>query len=418
MEPPAGSLDLQDIKDLKRLQFLGQGASGTVEKMQHVRTGKIVAVKVIPAGDISEPQRKAIFLELRTFAKCRSPHIVQFFGAFIHENQIHIALEFMGAGALSDILNVRRIVPEPNLAAITWQVLDGLEYLHTDMKVIHRDIKPSNLVLSEAGVVKITDFGVSGELSDEMAQSNKQTWVGTIHYMSPERVVGKPYKYDSDLWSLGLTLVECLTGCFPYTHEDKNLVCKKAFSVWELMKKIVDEEPPNLSQSRENSDEARSLIDMCLQKEPKGRPSAAALKTHVWLEGATGEASQRRFAEWIAGAREEARDCEKPTPQLQAVGDPFQLAGGDTPLSAFGSVVRGGENPFLRAAAGSGGSGGNGATSVTDSGGPSMAESVRGGGGYPFAAGLAAEQESPSMAGSLRGGGGNPFAGSSSPPSK
>lgn len=445
MESALG-LDLQDIKDpvreLKRLQKLGQGASGTVEKHQHLRTGKIVALKIIPAGDISEPQRKAIFLELRTFAKCRSPHIVQFYGAFMHDNKIHIGLEFMGAGALSDILNVRTIVPEPNLATLSWQVLDGLEYLHTDMKVIHRDIKPSNLVLSESGVVKITDFGVSGELSDEMAQSAKQTWVGTIHYMSPERVVGKPYKYDSDMWSLGLTLVECLTGCFPYTNEDKDAVSKKSFSVWELMKKIDQEEPPSLSASGGHSQQAIAFVAGMLQKEPKQRPSAAATKAHPWLEDATSDTRQIRLAEWVAGARSEAQDSDKPAPQLTPVAEldvaaalmgtpvrgdnPFKLTIGVDEAAAaqpsgaalIGIVRRGEENPFLRAAAGAGGGGSNG-TSAAESGGPSMGESLRGG-GYPFAGAAAIDQRSPSMDGSLRGGA-NPFAGlgsSASPPSR
>merc|ERR1712130_485782 len=99
---------------------------------------------MIPAGEISEPQRKAIILELRTFAKCQNAHIVNFYGAFLLDNVIHIALEYMNAGALSETLEVSRTVSEANLRNITWQVIDGLEYLHCAMKVIHRDVKPSN----------------------------------------------------------------------------------------------------------------------------------------------------------------------------------------------------------------------------------------------------------------------------------
>jgi len=227
ISPPgsSGYLDIQRIDELTKIAKLGQGASGVVEKHLHVRSGREVAVKMVSAGDIAEPQRKAILLELRTFAKCRNGHIVDFYGAFQHENMIHIALEYMNAGALSDMLEVTKTVPERNLANITWQVLDGLEYLHREMKVIHRDVKPSNLLLASCGAVKITDFGVSGELQDELAQSNKNTWVCTIYYMSPERVQGHPYKYDSDLWSLGLTIFECLSGCYPYTDSDKS--CKR-----------------------------------------------------------------------------------------------------------------------------------------------------------------------------------------------
>lgn len=81
-------------------------------------------------------------------------------------------------------------------------------------QVVHRDIKPSNLLLNGAGEVKISDFGVSGQLASSV--SNCLSWVGTVTYMSPERIKGDSYSFDSDLWSLGLTLLECALGRFPY----------------------------------------------------------------------------------------------------------------------------------------------------------------------------------------------------------
>eukprot|EP00405_Crypthecodinium_cohnii_P008167 CAMPEP_0206424146 /NCGR_PEP_ID=MMETSP0324_2-20121206/3067_1 /ASSEMBLY_ACC=CAM_ASM_000836 /TAXON_ID=2866 /ORGANISM="Crypthecodinium cohnii, Strain Seligo" /LENGTH=855 /DNA_ID=CAMNT_0053888771 /DNA_START=142 /DNA_END=2710 /DNA_ORIENTATION=+ len=296
-------LDLRGLEELRRLSKLGQGAQGTVEKYEHVKTGRILAVKIIPGADIAEAKREAIFLELRTFAKCRNEHIVRFYGAFLNKNDIHIALEYMNGGALSDVLEIRPRVSETVLANIVWQVLDGLEYLHTHMKVIHRDIKPSNLLLGSEGVVKITDFGVSGELSDELAQTSKQTMVGTIYYMSPERIVRKKYKYDSDLWSLGLTLIECLTGRYPYMEKEKG--CKKNLSIWDLMRRVVESDPPRLSQS-EFSPEICDFVEAVLQKERKARPTATALKSHPWVIGAHHVEQQDLVARWIAEAQEEA----------------------------------------------------------------------------------------------------------------
>ncbi len=78
------------------------------------------------------------------------------------------------------------------------------------MKIIHRDIKPQNLLINTKGQIKIADFGVSGKINQ--TNSTKDTWIGTVTYMSPERLQGLEYTSDSDLWSLGMTILECLIG--------------------------------------------------------------------------------------------------------------------------------------------------------------------------------------------------------------
>eukprot|EP00927_Polykrikos_kofoidii_P067145 TRINITY_DN62659_c0_g1_i1.p1 TRINITY_DN62659_c0_g1~~TRINITY_DN62659_c0_g1_i1.p1 ORF type:complete len:708 (-),score=135.80 TRINITY_DN62659_c0_g1_i1:101-2224(-) len=296
----ADLLEVEKLDELECLGKLGSGASGFVEKQRHRRTGRELALKVIQANDVTEPQRKAMLLELRTFAKCRCPHIVDFYGAFFEEGSIHIALEFMDAGALSGLLAQTVVVPERFLAIMSWQVLDGLEYLHSEMHVIHRDIKPSNLVLSRAGVIKITDFGVSGELEDDLQQKDKVTFVGTMYYMSPERVRGERYKYDSDIWSLGLTLYECASGRYPYAERG----CMRQLSFWELMKKIVDHDAPQLPSNEAYGLELINFVSQMLQKEPRNRHSAAMMKTHAWLVGSWPPTAPARLAlaDWISSA--------------------------------------------------------------------------------------------------------------------
>ena len=109
-------------------------------------------------------------------------------------------------------------VREPPLCEIARQTLLGLRYLHAEKKIIHRDVKPSNILLNTDGSVKIGDFGVSGRLADSVAKCD--SWVGTVTYMSPERISGEAYAFDSDVWSLGLSLLECATGRFPYALEE------------------------------------------------------------------------------------------------------------------------------------------------------------------------------------------------------
>ncbi|CAJ1359119.1 unnamed protein product [Effrenium voratum] len=318
-------LEVSGLEELERLGKLGQGCSGVVEKHRHLPTGRELALKILQAADIAEPQRKAILLELRTFSKCRSPHIVDFYGAFFHENNIYMALEYMNAGALSATLAAKKKaipdfhVPDRLLANITWQVLDGLEYLHSEMHVIHRDIKPSNLLLSTTGIVKITDFGVSGELEDDLEHKNKVTFVGTIHYMSPERVVGKPYKYNSDTWSLGLTLMECVLMRYPYAREEE---VGYKFSFWELMRRIDKQEPPSLPPCPQYSPKLQEFLQEALQKDPEHRPGAAAMKAHGWLEGfQSGHLVE--LAMWIAQTPEEAPRTG-PSRPLRHGPNPFQ----------------------------------------------------------------------------------------------
>jgi len=81
------------------------------------------------------------------------------------------------------------------------------------MKVVHRDVKPANILLNKNGVVKLADFGVSGQT--EYSTDCLTSWVGTMSYMSPERLSGDMYQKDTDLWSLGIILIECATGRCP-----------------------------------------------------------------------------------------------------------------------------------------------------------------------------------------------------------
>jgi mitogen-activated protein kinase kinase 3 len=105
-------------------------------------------------------------------------------------------------------------IPEDMLSAITLMVLKGLFHLHKQMHIVHRDIKPANVLLDVSGVAKISDFGISRPLDSSLAMCN--TFQGTTIYMSPERLQSHPYGFASDIWSLGICLVECATGKYPY----------------------------------------------------------------------------------------------------------------------------------------------------------------------------------------------------------
>jgi len=267
------------LQDLQTIKLLGQGSGGTVQKALHVPSKRVVALKVITL-DVKESVRKQIILELKTLYRNQSEYVVSLYDAFYTEGSIFIALEYMDGGSLADLLKASGKIEERVLANVTTQVLRGLVYLHKSLHLIHRDIKPSNLLLNTKGKVKIADFGVSGQLAHTLSQA--VTWVGTVTYMSPERISGKSYSYDSDLWSLGLTLVECALGRYPYSA-DANAQTGQPVSFFELLDFIVQSPAPQLP-ADQFSPEFCSFVTECLQKAPEERPTAAELLVHPFIK--------------------------------------------------------------------------------------------------------------------------------------
>lgn len=265
------------LEDLETVKVIGKGSSGVVQLVRHKWTNGIFALKVIQMN-IQETVRKQIVQELRINQAAQCPHVVVYYDAFYNNGVISIVLEYMDGGSLADIVKKVEKIPEPYLAVISKQVLQGLIFLHHNRLIIHRDIKPSNLLVNHRGEVKISDFGVSANLANSMGQ--RDTFVGTCTYMSPERISGSNYGFDSDIWSLGLTLLECALGRFPYQPPGNE---EGWSNFYELLETIVDQPPP-VPPPSQFSLEFCSFIGSCMQKEPRDRMSAADLLNHPFLE--------------------------------------------------------------------------------------------------------------------------------------
>ncbi|EGD72769.1 STE/STE7 protein kinase [Salpingoeca rosetta] len=268
--------------DVTGFQLIGRGAAGSVYRARHVPTNAIMAVKVIDF-DVSPAVQQRIVTELDILHKCRSPHIITYFGTYFGDNGIHICTEYMDGGSLDR----HGIISEPVLAVITRSVLDGLSYL-SKVKVMHRDVKPSNILVNRQGHIKLCDFGVSRELE----QSVTRTFVGTNAYMAPERIQHQPYNERSETWSLGLTLQELATGTFPY------LIRRSGLTPIELVQVIVSEPAPELPS--EFSHDFRDFVRRCLIKEPDLRPAARHLLDHEWITSIH-DGHHSAFSAWIHG---------------------------------------------------------------------------------------------------------------------
>ena len=143
--------------------------------------------------------------------------LVTFHGAYLDEaGKVGVILDFMDAGALEDVLKRRAHghpeapgLPEHIIASVVYQTFWGLAYLHFEQR-LHRDIKPGNILLNGRGEAKLSDFGIARDVDDEDAIAT--TMVGTFRYMSPERLHGEDYSFESDVWSMGMVLLEAARG--------------------------------------------------------------------------------------------------------------------------------------------------------------------------------------------------------------
>lgn len=263
------------LQDLELLEVLGKGASSLVRRAVHTPSNTELAVKVINVFD--KAKRDQLLRELRTLYSSAFPWIVSFHDCLYDDGAMYIVLEYMDGGSLADVLMAAQQtgsgpLSEMVLAKLAAKTLYGLNYLHKERHQVHRDIKPGNILLNSRGEVKISDFGLSAEL--DSTKEMCATFIGTHAYMSPERLGGKPYGFASDIWSLGITLVECALGRFPYPAYTGS-------NYFVLLSQILNDPPPELPDTF--SKDFRDFVLQCLNKEPEQRPSAEQLLSHQFI---------------------------------------------------------------------------------------------------------------------------------------
>lgn len=194
--------------------IIGRGSTGYVQRAIHAPSGTQLALKVVNLFDKSK--RGQVVKEIQALYNCDCEAVVTFHGAFYRDGAIIIVLEHMDVGPLDGLYRALQGsgcsgvgLPEHVIAGIAFQLVWALAYLRVDRRV-HRDIKPSNVLLDSSGHVKLSDMGLSSELRQSIAAA--ATMVGTLRYMSPERIRGEHYGFPADVWALGMVLVEAASG--------------------------------------------------------------------------------------------------------------------------------------------------------------------------------------------------------------
>jgi serine/threonine protein kinase len=233
------------IEDRYRvLAFLGQGSMGAVFRALDETTDKEMAIKLLHGSRVSDPNSRRRFLrEAKTISSLNHPNIVKLFQyGILGDEQPYIVTEFLSGSSLSRRIREHGHVPLDAALPIMRQVLDAVAEAHR-AKIIHRDLKPENIVL-ENSIVKVLDFGVAKMMFERNEQSGSLTMDGKVcgspGYMSPEQCRGEELDTRSDVYALGVTIFEMLTGKRPFYADD----------VMGLMFMHVNRPPPSLNAVR------------------------------------------------------------------------------------------------------------------------------------------------------------------------
>ena len=257
------------------LDKLGEGGMGVVYRARHVGNNRQVAVKLLPDDVASNEMMLARFeRELEVLKQLRHPNIVHCFGGTCESKQRFYAMELIEGGTLADVLVRRERLPWETAVDFALQMCAALQHAH-ERGIIHRDIKPGNFLLTKSGQIKLSDFGLAAVISGSRITAAGKT-LGTIQYMSPEQIRGKPPLTNrSDLYALGCVIHEMLTGDPPYLGDSTAEVLQKHLKgpIPHVAAEILDC-PLELDQ----------LVFELLSKEVEQRPETAAF-VGLRLEG-------------------------------------------------------------------------------------------------------------------------------------
>ncbi|KAH0466065.1 hypothetical protein IEQ34_006168 [Dendrobium chrysotoxum] len=296
------------IDDFELGKMYGAGSYSKVVRAKKNDTGNVYALKIMDKKFIAKENKISyVKLERIVLDQLDHPGVIRLYFTFQDTYSLYMALESCEGGELFDQITRKVRLSEDEARFYAAEVVDVLEYIH-GVGLIHRDIKPENLLLTTDGHVKVADFGsVKPTRASKLTvlpnttYDKACTFVGTAAYVPPEVLNSCPASFGNDLWALGCTLYQMLTGSSPF----------KDASEWLIFQRIMARD---LKFPDYFSDEARDLIDKLLDIEPTKRLGAgpqgyAALKMHPFFRGIDWKNLRKSAAPKLAPESTEVAVC-------------------------------------------------------------------------------------------------------------
>jgi eukaryotic-like serine/threonine-protein kinase len=250
------------------IEKLGEGGMGAVYKARDTRLDRFVALKILPAEAVANPERKRRFVqEAKAASSLNHPNIITIYDIDSADGSDFIAMECVVGKTLDQLIG-RKGLPPGEALRYAVQIADALSKAHA-AGIVHRDLKPSNIMVTDDGIAKVLDFGLA-KLTDPASSDDATataittggTILGTVAYMSPEQAEGKPLDARSDIFSFGSVLYEMLTGQRAFKGETKV----------STLAAILHHEPQPVSETgRVLAPELERAMQRCLRKEPERR---------------------------------------------------------------------------------------------------------------------------------------------------
>ncbi|KAK4775269.1 hypothetical protein SAY86_010204 [Trapa natans] len=258
----------------KKGRLLGRGTFGQV--YLGFSEGKMCAIKEVKVSSDDRTLKeclKQLNQEINLLSQLSHANIVRYYGSEMGEESLSVYLEYVSGGSIHKLLQEYGPFEEPTIRKYTRQITSGLAYLH-GRNVVHRDIKGANILVHPNGEVKLSDFGMAKHIT---SCSSILSFKGSPYWMAPEVVMNtNGYSLPVDIWSLGCTILEMATSKPPWSqYEGVAAIFKIGNS------KDMPEIPDLLS------NEAKSFIRLCLQREPSARPTASQLLEHPFIREQT-----------------------------------------------------------------------------------------------------------------------------------